>query len=143
MVDFRTIDNRIGVTSEIVTLDLNAPMQNLVEPRDVNGDGFISPIDVLRVIIALNSGDTSPGDNGPLYLDVSGDGFATALDALIVINYINATINGGSAEPPLGTAEPLSLTDEEVHHEAVSSAFAAGYWINDEESEDWIFVSDV
>lgn len=143
LVDFRTIDNRIGVTSEIVTLDLNAPMQNLVEPRDVNGDGFISPIDVLRVIIALNSGDTSPGDNGPLYLDVSGDGFATALDALIVINYINATINGGSAEPPLGTAEPLSLTDEEVHHEAVSSAFAAGYWINDEESEDWIFVSDV
>jgi parallel beta-helix repeat protein len=94
----------------------NAPL-----PEDVNGDGKVSPIDVLLVINDLNkngarslSGTTRP--DGAPYYDVSDDSpeaWISPIDAMIVINYLNAMSQGegeyafaaarDSAEGELGT----------------------------------------
>lgn len=71
------------------------PWQNLELPEDVNRDGFISPIDALLIINALNSGApnrfpaTRAYDSLDPFSDTNGDGFLSPIDALIVINYLN------------------------------------------------------
>jgi len=69
--------------------------------RDVNADGFISPIDALLVINFLNTqgsrtvvGLPAP----PPYRDVNGDNFISPIDALLVINYLNSRGRTGSGE---------------------------------------------
>jgi hypothetical protein len=69
--------------------------------RDVNADGFITPIDALLVINFLNSqgsrsvvGLPAP----PPYRDVSGDNFISPIDALLVINYLNLRGRTGGGE---------------------------------------------
>ncbi|MBU6172382.1 MAG: tandem-95 repeat protein, partial [Planctomycetes bacterium] len=74
---------------------------NLVNAYDVNNDGFISPIDALILVNALNSGGAGPlANDGPLgsgesleklYLDVNADNFLSPLDALAVINELNSS----------------------------------------------------
>jgi uncharacterized repeat protein (TIGR01451 family) len=57
---------------------------------DVNGDGWVTPIDALLIINRLNSMGT-----GPLrasvsdFLDVNRDNHLSPIDALMVINYLN------------------------------------------------------
>ena len=87
----------LGVT---VTATLNNPVPscglvrtNSLLREDVDGDGYISPIDVLLIINHINSGEPSlvnPEDQGPPYLDVNGDCYISPLDALTVINFINS-----------------------------------------------------
>ena len=70
--------------------------------RDVNADGFISPIDALIVINFLNSqgsrsvvGLPAP----PPYRDVNGDNLIGPIDALLIISHLNARRSaGGSGE---------------------------------------------
>jgi len=66
----------------------------------VNGDTFVSPIDVLQIVNYINSGLPSrppmPPVAVPPYLDVDSDGFISALDVLNVIDFINANLPGGS-----------------------------------------------
>lgn len=104
-----------GLTSRIttVTISIDPPPRPLHQNptrlpdespaghRDVNADGFISPIDALLVINFINqngaqsvSGLPAP----PPYLDVSGDNFIAPLDALLVINYLNENSGGGEGE---------------------------------------------
>lgn len=106
-IDFRTIDNRVGVTSEIVSWEFasaepeDPSRQNPNFPLDVNGDDAVSAIDVLNIIQSLNSGIVNEPGQAP-YLDVTGDGFVSSRDALTVINYINAMsslIRNGQTEP--------------------------------------------
>ena len=112
-VDFRTIDNRIGVTSNLVSVAVTNPnpeapiLQNPELAVDVNGDGFVTAIDALQVINAINRG-TTLGESGPPYLDVTGDSVLSARDALLVINYINArsTITSGLVEDVNGEPDP-------------------------------------
>jgi len=96
-IEFRTIDDRIGVASNVISTTFEAdsqteknllPFQNPTNRFDVSGDGHVSPVDVLRLIVAINDGIT-PVQDKPPYLDVSGDGFVTPRDALLVISYIN------------------------------------------------------
>ncbi len=64
---------------------------------DVNEDGYVSPIDALMVINALNKPgfqSNNPGGTDPR-LDVNHDNYVSPLDALLVINHLNA---GGSGE---------------------------------------------
>lgn len=73
-------------------LQLNAVDTPPTEPLDVDGDGFITPLDALLVINDLN-------ENGPRNLaggvppqhpvDVNGDGSIAAIDALLIINRLN------------------------------------------------------
>ena len=104
-IEFRTIDHRSGVVSNIVSQTITAEpepepvvpiLQNPVNPLDVNGDEVISAVDVLHIIIALNDGFESV--DGPPYLDVSGDSFVSARDALLVINHINSRSRSAPGE---------------------------------------------
>ena len=74
-----------------------SPFQNPVEPRDVNGDGQITPVDALIVINRINSFGPGPlggagrggSGEGPMWVDVNGDGVISPLDVLIIINWLN------------------------------------------------------
>jgi hypothetical protein len=91
-------------TRAMLAADALSAWQNTAMPADVNADGFVTPIDALRIINELNTGGarqlTAPaisrfsfmaaGDTQPNYLDVNGDGALTASDALAVINQITA-----------------------------------------------------
>lgn len=69
------------------------PWHNKIATFDVNDDGIVSPLDVLMVVNALNSGDEIlPGDNPAFdaFVDTSGDDLLSPIDALLVINYLNA-----------------------------------------------------
>jgi len=72
---------------------------NLDEPHDINADGFVSPIDALLIISAINSGQTGRLEGAAQadpYLDVNMDGFLSAMDALLVIQQLNS--GGGQGE---------------------------------------------
>ncbi|MBP89580.1 MAG: hypothetical protein CMJ64_23200, partial [Planctomycetaceae bacterium] len=67
--------------------------------EDVNGDGDVSPLDILQIINTINADGPRrlpTGVGGPPYYDVNDDGFVTAADALIVINFLNS--QSGSPE---------------------------------------------
>ncbi len=94
VLELRTLDERIGVSSETVQLRIGSsrPWQNSANPLDVSGDGDVSPLDALLVIIELNrDGDGEFTDAAPPFVDVSGDGVVSPRDALLVINYLNQT----------------------------------------------------
>ncbi len=75
--------------------------QNQNEQKDVNGDGFISPIDALLIINYINNNgmgtlpDPPPVGFPPPFVDVNGDGDVNAGDVIIVINFLN---DQGNAE---------------------------------------------
>ena len=71
-----------------------SPWQNSTLPGDVNGDGNITPLDVLVVTNVLNSVGPhalTSADAAPPYVDVNGDGNLSALDVLIVTNCLNSS----------------------------------------------------
>jgi hypothetical protein len=80
--------------------------QNPFLHEDVNGDGFVSPVDALMLINYLNDPSTQGGKlpdeldpSDPLYpmdtpyLDVLGNGRVVPQDVLRVINYLNGQFN--------------------------------------------------
>ncbi len=94
--EFNLISNAATVTVDV--LSLTSPWQNQTDPLDVDANGFVVPLDALRVINELNAGGSRPLDPPPLseppvepppYLDVNGDKFLSPVDALLVINYLN------------------------------------------------------
>lgn len=98
----------------ITVLDpANKPWQNPRDPRDVNSDMSISPIDALQVINRLNRGGwaplgvPSPSTDFPLpYYDVSGDDYISPLDALQIINFLNDVRAGEGENDLVMTAWP-------------------------------------
>jgi hypothetical protein len=75
------------------------PNQNPTNRLDVNNDGFVSAIDVLAVVNAINSS----GGAGfllpinfptPPFLDVDGDSAVTSNDVLTIVNHLNSTSPG-------------------------------------------------
>src|SRR5262249_26295801 len=67
--------------------------QNINLPTDSNGDGVVTPLDMLVIFneINLGKGGFLPGDfSGQFRVDVNGDKVLSPLDALIVINQLNA-----------------------------------------------------
>jgi hypothetical protein len=69
------------------------------EPPDVNGDGFVVPLDALLVINELNERQFSDPTTGRLltnpvgetrFPDINNDGLITPLDALLIINRLNS-----------------------------------------------------
>ena len=71
--------------------------QNAAEPLDVDDNGFITPLDALRGVNALNDGFgdpitgllpiAKPIESG--FFDVDGDGFISPRDSLFIINFLN------------------------------------------------------
>jgi hypothetical protein len=77
-----------------------SPHQNSVLSPDVNGDGQVTPLDVLIVINSLARSGSGPlqGVSVPFkqYVDVNGDQTLTPIDVLQVINFLRR--QGGSGE---------------------------------------------
>jgi subtilisin-like proprotein convertase family protein len=78
-------------------------------PSDVNNDGYVTPIDVLLVIDALNQGTFDPTRS---HLDVNGDNNLSPIDVLLVINELNAAAIQASA--PLGQDVAAALAEAPV-----------------------------
>lgn len=83
---------------------LERTWQNPANRFDVNGDGFVSPIDALQLINEINDNGSYqlpipfvPPNVPPPYLDVDGDGFIAPLDVLQVINHLNEALAEGEA----------------------------------------------
>ncbi len=73
----------------------NGIRDDLGNGLDVNGDGFVSPIDVLQVINYLNSSaprilDLADATGLPPFVDVNGDGLVSPQDVNIIITYLNS-----------------------------------------------------
>ncbi|KAA5546993.1 tandem-95 repeat protein [Roseiconus nitratireducens] len=95
---YRVIDST-SRTSQLATVQLTLNQSEYQNPiddleADVNADGFVSPIDALRIINFLSreaDGQSSIpvaeiGSPPPDYYDVNGDGRVSPSDALAVIN---------------------------------------------------------
>ena len=78
--------------------DAGSGWQNPDNQLDVNADGFVSPMDVLKIINELNTPVYHDPSNGklsdppnpvPAFFDVDGDGFIAPADAILIINVLN------------------------------------------------------
>ncbi|MFN7289179.1 MAG: dockerin type I domain-containing protein, partial [Pirellula sp.] len=86
-----------------------------VDPNDVDGDGMITPIDVLILINHINSqgsgSDSQEGEPG-LRIDIDGDGHVSPIDVLILINVINDQLENDAVIAPPSDREVTSLSGE-------------------------------
>ena len=92
----------VGEVEDYYTTIRANPYTNPSNNFDVNGDTFVSPIDVLQLVNYINNDNT----NGrlpfpttlvtPPYLDVNNNGFIDPLDVRDVIDFIN--LRGGAPE---------------------------------------------
>ena len=77
-----------------------------VQPAmDLNGDGVVTPLDVLLLVNYLNSNLLGGGKSaGTFSFDVNRDGFVSPLDVLLLINALNMGVaNIGEGEGPTTT----------------------------------------
>jgi len=93
----------LGAT-DVFSIRVINPHQNPANPYDVNGDGFVTPLDALILINRLN--EFGPGELPmppvipyvpPPYLDVNGDLLLTPLDPLRIINFLDGQTGEGEA----------------------------------------------
>ncbi|MCP3691802.1 MAG: hypothetical protein GY917_06390, partial [Planctomycetaceae bacterium] len=97
-----------NIATVTLQIDTDFPWYNFEEPRDVNHDNLVTPLDVLWIINAINTSGSrtlpKTRDEGVVapYFDVNRDANATPLDALWVINYLN--------QQPAGEGEQGSAT---------------------------------
>ena len=131
-------DNNSAVSNAAtVTITVNPvrPWQNQTNPRDVNNDGFVSPIDALLIINRINTQGSGPlpppnGSAPPPFYDSNGDNQISPIDALLVINFLNnPTAEGESVladTTNVGwvTTQPI---DEVVDKGALTTTFAPGF----------------
>ena len=94
------------------------PYHNDVDPYDVDGDGFLTPLDPLIIINHINNNGIGPieqpgeGEGTLPDLDVDGDGEVTPIDILILINQLNEQ-NSGEQNSAEGEEEAPPTTDPE------------------------------
>ncbi|HND51422.1 MAG TPA: Ig-like domain-containing protein, partial [Pirellulaceae bacterium] len=76
---------------------LAADWRNPVDSLDVDTDGFVVPIDALKIINDLNSTGArelpEQYDGTSPYFDVDGDRFIAPVDVLAIINHLNSGLN--------------------------------------------------
>ena len=68
---------------------------------DVNGDGFVSPLDALLVIsdLGIESDSASEANTANSDLDINADGDVSPLDALLIISYLNRQTRDAAPQP--------------------------------------------
>jgi hypothetical protein len=93
---------------------------NPLNPLDVNGDSFVTPLDALLVINRLGVGfpELTSGEP-PMYYDVSGDLQLSPLDALLVINGLSGTPRAAQSATVVDAGTD---SGEDRGHARVSSA---------------------
>ena len=85
----------LTIAGPIPPLSGNVPGSNFANPMDTNDDSFVSAMDALVVVNAMETGSSS------LYPDVNADGLVSPMDALMVVNYLS----GGTPQAPLSASE--------------------------------------
>ena len=104
---------------------------------DVNGDGFVSPIDVLILVNRLNSnggGLLGPSGEGEasgnkLYVDVNEDGYLSPLDTLWVVNKLNGSMANGEGEATdglFGAAPAIDVSTSDTNNLVVVPFLTSG-----------------
>ncbi len=137
------------VSSELIRLDVltitvstpGSGEQNQDNNYDVNGDGFVSPIDALIVINDLAmSGEGENSNNGSgnkNYPDVNGDFKVTAIDALLVVNRLGQNNHNASGEQLVP-----NLEDEDRFVSGSTDAVFADLGTGDLSSTEKIAITD-
>jgi len=109
---------------DVKLLDTNQSwLTNLTDPRDVNRDGAVNPLDALVLIDSINmNGSSGIGRYSTikLLLDVDADLFVTPLDVLNVIDGINRSSSGSGGE-----GELLSFSQESLASNSVDATFGS------------------
>lgn len=103
-------------TFTISVTSIRSPYHNHNLNEDVNGDGYISPIDALLIINDLNSNGAHPvpsgvgatGEPPSEMLDVNGDGLITPMDVLLIINRLNSRAAAQNQRDSSSTSSPAS-----------------------------------
>jgi hypothetical protein len=136
-----TATSPAGVAT-IVTFPVNvippvSPWHNTTQPLDVNGDGRVTPSDVIDVINHINEEGAGPlppkapsgGDatgEAPFFPDVNGDGRVTPIDILIIINELNERARRRNGENPRSMAEGEGADTTIEPQETAGSPWDAG-----------------
>jgi hypothetical protein len=107
-----SVSDGLAVDSVETVIAVLAPnsWQNRSNPADVDGNGRVSPLDVLVLINHVNrfgSGPLPAYQPGDPHCDVNGDGQAGPLDSLLVINYLNAVPEAEGESESSETVEPF------------------------------------
>ncbi len=133
VIEVTVVDFGVPPQSRIESLVLSVKQntrawQNPTNPLDTNGDGFVSPLDVLVGVNLLNLPTTALLDADKMlpiarpakvldpyyYYDVNGDGFASPIDLLQVINSLNESATAlASGE---GTQSPPNVRSQMTGH---------------------------
>jgi hypothetical protein len=124
-LDLRFVDGQRGdhdLSANGIIVDPGGPVltfgtswQNAFNPRDVNDDGFVSPLDALHIINFLNDHgaiflpDLAPADSPDVLVDANADGSASPVDVLHVVNYLNGPPADEEAEGEGSGATPVWL----------------------------------
>ena len=109
----RTNGDSIQRSERIFIIKDPTPFHNDANPADVDGDGFVTPLDPLIIINYINtkgSGQIKPPSEGEASndFDVDGDGQVTPLDILLVINALNQSA-AAEGEAPLRDSRPTAV----------------------------------
>ena len=130
---YQAYDGQLYSNEATVLIHVNFEFRNPINNLDVNADGFVSPVDAVLIINALNVNGglpfTLPSVTYPApppYFNTSGSELpetVSAVDALAVINYLNLISLGGgegessarsaavsAASQPLAAATSLTAT---------------------------------
>jgi hypothetical protein len=120
-VDVSVSDSGTPPQTFVQTLDINIaanpnPWRHEPLPFDVNADGQVVPLDILRVINQLNIPTilelggklprSRPARSTLPFYDVNGDGFCTSNDVLQIINFLNEQTGEGESALPIA-GEPI------------------------------------
>jgi hypothetical protein len=102
---FSILDQQLQASS--INIDWHNPMN----PKDVDDDQTISPLDVLRIIDQINKyGGRQIENVGEIFCDVDDDGSISPLDVLFVIDWLNSK-SGGQGEGESNRADQESVVE--------------------------------
>ena len=116
-------ENYSAVRNALVdaAMDNQKPWHNAENPLDIDGNGFVIPLDVLIIVDRLNSIGIEklppPGvqQSPRLFYDTNADGDSTPLDALLIVDFLNGKSGSASGEgesaPPAGAFPTEELSD--------------------------------
>jgi hypothetical protein len=88
-----------GLATVMIDVANTRLWRNGNNPLDVNGDGSVSPVDVLIVVNYINGNGAGPVPESPQapppFLDVNGDDMVSPVgDALPIIAFLNESVSG-------------------------------------------------
>jgi len=99
-------DGQMTVETAIQPIEIEC-LTNPANPLDVDGSGMTTPLDVLVLINALNTGSAIDGSQ-VYYVDVNSD--LSPLDVLTVINHLNTNESVGALAAVAGAAEGEAIS---------------------------------